>query len=43
MRVGHEPAYKFAEGAEYARACRFTLRAIVKIAQDVQTTSLKYD
>lgn len=43
MRVGHEPAYKFAEGAEYARACRFTLRAIVKIAQDVQMTSLKYD
>lgn len=43
VKVGHEPAYKFAEGAEYARACRFTLRAIVKIAQDVQTTSLKYD
>lgn len=43
MRVGHEPAYKLAEGAEYARACRFTLRAIVKIAQEVQTTSLKYD
>lgn len=43
VRVGHEPAYKFAEGAEYARACRFTLRAIVKIAQDVQNTSLKYE
>lgn len=43
MRVGHEPAFRFAEGAQYARACRFTLRAIVKIAQDVQKTSLKYD
>lgn len=43
VRVGHEPAYKFAEGAEFARACRFTLRAIVKIAQEVRTTSLKYD
>jgi hypothetical protein len=43
MRVGHEPAYKFSDGAEYERACRFTLRAIVKIAQDVQLTSLKYD
>jgi hypothetical protein len=43
MRVGHEPAYKFADGDEFARACRFTLRAIVKIAQEVQKTSLKYD
>ncbi len=43
MRVGHEPAYKFADGAEYARACRFTLRAIVKIAQEIKSTSLKYD
>lgn len=43
LRVGHEPAYKFAEGDENARACRFALRAIVKIAQDVQMTSLKYD
>lgn len=43
MRVEHEPAYKFAEGPEYTRACRFTLRAIVKIAQDVQMTSLRYD
>ena len=41
--VGHEPAYKLAEGADYARASRFALRAIVKIAQEVQSTSLKYD
>lgn len=41
--VEHEPAYKHGEGPEFLRACRFTLRAIVKIAQEVQTTSLKYD
>lgn len=41
--VEHEPAYKHGEGPEYLRACRFTLRAIVKIAREVQTTSLKYD
>ncbi len=43
MRVGHEPAYQFQKGDEYERACRFTLRAIVKIAQEVQKTSLRYD
>lgn len=41
--VGHEAAYKYGEGPEFLRACRFTLRAIVKIAQEVQSTSLKYD
>jgi hypothetical protein len=41
--VEHEPAYKHGDGAEFLRACHFTLRAIVKIAQDVQSTSLKYD
>lgn len=43
MRVGHEPAYQFQKGGEYERACRFTLRAIVKIAQEAQKTSLRYD
>lgn len=43
VRVSHEPAYKFPKGDEYHRACRFTLRAIVKIAQEVQKTALKYD
>lgn len=43
VQVGHEPAYKHDEGADNLRACRFTLRAIVKIAQAVQETSLKYD
>lgn len=41
--VEHEPAYKFGDGPEFLRACRFTLRAVVKIAQQVQSTSLKYD
>jgi hypothetical protein len=41
--VEHEPAYKHSEGDDNLRACRFTLRAIVKIAQGVQQTSLKYD
>jgi hypothetical protein len=43
VNVGHEPAYKYGEGLDNLRACRFTLRAIVKIAQNVQQTSLKYD
>lgn len=43
VKVGHEPAYKYSEGSENLRACRFTLRAIVNIAQQVQSTSLKYD
>lgn len=42
VQVGHEPAYKFQDGPEYERASRFTLRAIVKIAQDIRFTSLKY-
>lgn len=43
VNVGHEPAFKLTEGADNLRACQFTLRAIVKIAQDVSQTSLKYD
>ena len=43
VEVGHEPAYKHSIGADNLRACRFTLRAIVKIAQAVQKSSLKYD
>jgi hypothetical protein len=43
VSVGHEPAYKASEGADNLRACRFTLRAIVKIAQQVTQTSLKYE
>lgn len=38
VSVGHEPAYKDSESVQ-----RFTLRAIVKIAQLVKQTSLKYD
>jgi hypothetical protein len=38
VSVGHEPAYKDSELAQ-----QFTLRAIVKIAQIVKQTSLKYD
>jgi hypothetical protein len=38
VSVGHEPAYKESEIAQ-----RFTLRAIVKIAQLVNQTALKYD
>lgn len=41
--LGHEPAYKASKGADNLRACRFTLRAIVKIAQQVQHSSLKYE
>ena len=43
VNVGHEPAYKYEEGAENLRACHFALRAIVKIAQGVQETSLRYE
>lgn len=39
--AGHEPAYK--EGPELDRVRNFTLRAIVKIAQEVTKTSLRYD
>jgi hypothetical protein len=38
VSVGHEPAYKNSEIAQ-----KFTLRAIVKIAQHVMQTSLRYD
>lgn len=43
VALGHEPAYNHTKGAENLRACRFTLRAIVQIAQQVQHTSLKYE
>lgn len=43
VNVEHEPAYRYGEGADNLRACRFTLRAIVKISQAVQQTSLRYD
>jgi hypothetical protein len=43
VNVGHEPAYKYADGADNLRACRFTVRAVVKIAQEVQQTAMKYD
>lgn len=43
VRLGHEPAYKLSEGADNLRACRFTLRSIVKIAQGVVRTSLRYE
>lgn len=43
VNVGHEPAYKHGDGADNLRACRFTLRAIVKIAQLVKTTALRYE
>jgi hypothetical protein len=41
--VEHEPAFKPHESSENLRTCQFTLRAIVKIAQGVQQTSLRYD
>ncbi|MFT3848870.1 MAG: hypothetical protein QM739_09380 [Propionivibrio sp.] len=43
VRVEHEPAYKHGEGDDNLRACRFALRAIVKIAQRVRETALRYD
>ncbi len=43
VNVEHEPAYKASKGEDNLRACRFTLRAIIKIAQDIQRTSLRYD
>jgi pimeloyl-ACP methyl ester carboxylesterase len=43
VNVEHEPAYKHGDGADNLRACRFTLRAIVRIAQAVQQTSLRYE
>ena len=43
VNVGHEPAFNVTKGADNLRACRFTLRAIVNIAQELQKTSLKYD
>jgi PGAP1-like protein len=43
VNVEHEPAYKYGAGPENQRACKFTLRSIVRIAQLVQKTSLKYE
>lgn len=42
VEVEHEPAYKRSNGADNERACMFTLRAIVQIAQVAQQTTLKY-
>lgn len=41
VNTGHEPAFK--AGADLQRIRRFTLRAIVQIAQEVSTTSLRYE
>lgn len=43
VKVGHEPAYQISKGSDNLRACRFTVRSIVKIAQAVQQTSLRYE
>lgn len=42
VAVEHEPAYKLSSGSDNERACMFTLRSIVQIAQAVQKTALKY-
>lgn len=43
VNVEHEPCYKGNKGGEYLRACQFTLRAIVKLAQGVTATAIHYD
>lgn len=43
VNVGHEPAYNHKKGDENIRACHFALRAIVRIAQEVKQTTLRYD
>lgn len=43
VNVAHEPAFNLTKGKENLRACRYTLRSIIQIAQAVQATSLKYD
>ena len=43
VSVEHEPAFNHTKGEDNLHACRFTLRAIVQIAQAVQQTSLKYE
>jgi hypothetical protein len=43
VNVGHEPAFRHSDGADNLRACHFTLRAIVRIAQAVAQTSLRYE
>lgn len=43
VAVEHEPAYKQSNGADNERACMFTLRSIVQIAQAAQQTVLKYE
>ena len=42
VAVEHEPAFDVQDSKDSLRAARFTLRAIVKIAQGVQQTSLRY-
>jgi pimeloyl-ACP methyl ester carboxylesterase len=41
VNAGHEPAYR--EGVDVQRIRRFTLRAIVQIAQEVTNTGLRYE
>ncbi len=43
VQVEHEPAYNPEKGADNLRACHFTVRAIVQIAQSIQETSLRYE
>jgi hypothetical protein len=42
-RVAHEPAYKHTDGPDTLRACRFVLRSIVALAQEVRHTGLRYE
>ena len=41
--VDHEPAFNPEKGQASLRALHFTVRAIVRIAQEVQHTSLMYE
>ena len=41
VNTGHEPAFN--SGADLQRIRRYTLRAVVQIAQEVSTTSLRYE
>jgi hypothetical protein len=43
VAVEHEPCYKREEGADFLRASQFTVRAIVKLAQGVQQTKIRYE
>lgn len=43
VAVEHEPCYKQEKGADFMRASQFTVRAIVKLAQGVQQTKIRYE